>query len=135
MTDCIFCRIVRNELPSHKVYEDENVLAFLDINPLSPGHTLVIPKRHATDIFELEGEDAGALMRGAQKVARALIETIRADGINLLNSNKMAAGQVVFHYHMHIIPRFENDGVRLFTPERKHDVDLKELAEKIRKRL
>ena len=130
--NCIFCKIVKGEIPSNKVYEDDKTLAFLDINPVSRGHTLVIPKNHCTDIFDIEEEDAKAVISAAKKVADAVMRGLGAAGINLLNSNKKAAGQEVFHYHMHVIPRYENDGMRLFPQQKYKDEDFKGTAEKIR---
>lgn len=135
MNNCIFCKIIKGEIPSHKIYEDAQVFAFLDINPLNKGHTLIIPKKHTKDIFDIDHEDAQAIMSAAKKVAPALISSLGAQGINLLNSNGKDAGQVIFHYHMHVIPRYHEDGVRLFTPTRKHENNLEEIAEKIRSTL
>ncbi|MBS3067756.1 HIT family protein [Candidatus Micrarchaeota archaeon] len=135
MTDCIFCKIIKSEIPSSKVYEDEHTLAFLDINPVTKGHTLVIPKQHCTDIFDMKEEDAKAVMATAKKVASAVFHGLNASGVNLLNSNKKAAGQEVFHYHMHIIPRYENDGVRMFPHEKYKETDFKMTAERIKSNL
>ena len=114
MPDCIFCKIVRGELPSYKVYEDENTLAFLDINPVNPGHTLVIPKKHTTDIFEIEDGEWDAVMGVVRRVSHALEKSLRPTGINLAMNNRSGAGQVVFHAHVHIMPRFPNDGHELW---------------------
>ncbi|HEX6290790.1 MAG TPA: HIT family protein [Herpetosiphonaceae bacterium] len=115
--DCIFCRIARGEIPSHKVYEDEATLAFLDINPATRGHTLVIPKQHAPDIFSLPDDALAAAARTMQTVARILQQGLQPDGINVLQNNGPAAGQVVFHYHMHMIPRWEGDyALRMWKP-------------------
>lgn len=135
MENCIFCKIVTGELPSHKIYENQSVLAFLDINPITKGHVLIIPKKHAKDLFEISSEDAAAIMGAAKKIAPALMHVTSGTGVNLLNSNGKEAGQVIFHYHLHLIPRQSEDGVRLFTPTRKHDWDLKQLSEKIKKQL
>ena len=135
MENCIFCKIVHGEIPCHKIYENEKILAFLDINPITRGHTLIIPKKHATDLIEMNEEDASQIIMAAKKIAPALLKAVNASGINLLNSNGKEAGQVVFHYHLHLIPRQSDDGVRLFTPTRKHDGDLTEVGESIRKQL
>jgi len=107
--DCIFCKIIKGEVPAHKVYEDEHALAFLDINPNSVGHTLVIPKTHFEDIFALSEEVIPSLFEAVQKVAAAVKQATKADGINIAMNNGKAAGQDVFHSHFHIIPRHEGD--------------------------
>ncbi len=135
MDSCIFCKIIKGEIPSTKVYEDEYTFAFLDINPVTRGHTLVIPKQHCTDIFDMSEEDARAVMATAKKVANAAFQGLNASGVNLLNSNRKAAGQEVFHYHMHIIPRYENDGVRMFPIDKYKESDFKVTAEKITNKL
>lgn len=105
-SNCIFCKIVEGEIPSYKVYEDENVLAFLDISQVTKGHTLIIPKEHAKDIFELTEETAAKLFSAVPKIAKSIKQTYNPIGLNLLNNNGEAAGQSVFHYHMHFIPRY-----------------------------
>jgi histidine triad (HIT) family protein len=107
----IFSKIISGELPAFKVYEDEHVLAFLDINPIQPGHTLVVPKVASENALSAALEDLAHLMAVGQKLAKAIMETTGCDGINFLMNNGKAAGQVVFHTHLHIIPRFDNDGV------------------------
>ena len=113
MTDCIFCKIVKGELPCHKVYENDAVLVFLDINPLSLGHTLVIPKEHYETIFDMNEALSGEIMKAGWKIANVIKEIMIPDGMNLLQSNYKAANQIVPHFHLHLIPRFENDGLRL----------------------
>ena len=113
MTDCMFCQIVQGRAPCHQVYEDDEVLAFLDIFPVSPGHVLVIPKEHAVDIFDLEEASALAVARVARKVAYAVEETLRPDGLMVSQLNREAAGQTVFHYHMHLIPRAAGDSMAM----------------------
>ncbi len=134
--DCTFCAIVEGRSPAEVVFEDEETMAFMDIHPANPGHTLVIPKRHARDIYELNEETAAAVMRTAVKVAKAIKEALKPDGVNLLQSNGSAAGQVVPHFHMHIIPRWHGDGLRLARPPlvRKTAV-IKDTAAKIRAHL
>ena len=107
--DCIFCKIVAGEIPSHKVYEDDNSLAFLDISPSSRGHTLVIPKQHAASMDDISPESLAATMVSAQAVARILRSKLRPDGMNVFQNNGRAAGQEVFHYHLHLLPRWESD--------------------------
>jgi len=107
--DCIFCKIVAGQIPSHKVYEDETTLAFLDIHPATRGHTLVIPKEHVADLFAISPEAACAATRSTQVVARMLQHAVGPDGINVRQNNGSAAGQDVFHYHVHVIPRWQGD--------------------------
>lgn len=105
MDDCIFCKIVRGEIPNTTVFEDDDVLAFMDINPISKGHTLVIPKVHAENLYEIPGDTLTAIHRAAQKIARAMKNAIRPEGIACLQLNGEAVGQVVMHYHLHLVPR------------------------------
>lgn len=112
MTDphCVFCRIVRGELPSEKVFEDDAVLAFMDIAPIIKGHTLVIPKLHFERLFEVPPELLGRVMAVVQRIARAQVEGLGAHGVNIHQTNGACAGQTVPHVHFHVIPRFEGDG-------------------------
>ena len=105
MEDCIFCKIVKGELPSFKVYEDEKVFAFEDINPLAPGHTLVIPKAHAANIWEISQEDLAAVHAAAQKIGRAIRDALKPAGMATLQLNGRAVNQLVMHYHLHLVPR------------------------------
>jgi histidine triad (HIT) family protein len=110
--NCVFCKIVRGELPSFKVYEDEKTLAFLDIHPVSPGHTLVIPKANDTrNIFDVSAEDWQATTETARKVAHMLERAFSPDGVNIMMNNRPHAGQVVDHPHIHVIPRFKGDNL------------------------
>lgn len=132
MDNCIFCKIVKGEIPSYKIYEDEKTYAFLDINPVNPGHTLVIPKKHALDVFEIEESEWDAVMRTVQKVARALEKSLQPTGINLAMNNRSGAGQVVFHAHVHVMPRYPNDGHELWKGRPYQDGEASSAAEKIR---
>ena len=105
MTDCIFCKIIKGEVPSFKVYEDDKVFAFEDINPISEGHTLVIPKRHAQDLWEIPDEDLAALHLASKKIAKAISETLKPTGVACLQLNGRGVNQIVMHYHLHLIPR------------------------------
>lgn len=107
----IFSQIIAGDLPCYKVYEDEHVLAFLDINPIQPGHTLVIPKNPSIDGLSCPPEDLARIIIVGQKIAAALMDTTKCDGVNFLMNNGGAAGQKVFHTHLHIIPRMTDDGV------------------------
>jgi histidine triad (HIT) family protein len=120
-----FAKILRGEFPCYKVYEDDHVLAFLDIMPRSPGHTLVIPKAAARNILDISPEDYAHVARGAHRIARAAMAAFKADGITVQQFNEPAGGQVVFHLHMHVMPR--HDGVALLPPaSRKEDVEVLE---------
>lgn len=115
--DCLFCRIATGELPATKVAEDERTITFMDINPATRGHVLVIPREHATDLREVGPEDLAACFASAQRIASVMEERLGADGVNLLNSCGRAAWQTVFHFHVHVIPRYAADSLRLpWTP-------------------
>src|SRR5258707_271769 len=118
-TNNIFAKILRGEFPFHKVYEDDHVLAFLDIMPRSPGHTLVIPKAPARNILDITPEDFAHVARGAHKIAAAAMKAFKADGITLQQFNEAAGGQGVFHLHMHVMPRY--NGVALLPPARRNE--------------
>lgn len=120
MKDCVFCRIVAGELPSSKLWEDEEVLAFLDINPLARGHTLVIPKAHVETIFEISPDQMKALAAVLPKLAQAVKQATGAEGLNILQCNGRASGQDVPHLHFHLIPRSANDGLGFIWRARKY---------------
>lgn len=105
MEDCVFCKIVRGEIPCFKVYEDERVLAFEDINPISEGHTLIIPKNHAENLWEISPEDLTAIHLASQKLIQAIRDALGPDGVAVLQLNGRGANQVVMHYHLHLMPR------------------------------
>ena len=111
--DCLFCKIVAGELPATRVDEDERTIAFMDINPATRGHLLVIPKAHARDLLVVAPEDLAACAQAAQRLSALAIERLGASGVNLLNSCGAAAWQTVFHFHMHVIPRYDDDPLRL----------------------
>ncbi|MDX6670268.1 MAG: histidine triad family protein [Solirubrobacteraceae bacterium] len=111
--DCLFCKIVAGELPSTRVDEDDRTVAFMDINPATRGHALVIPREHARDLHEVSAEDLCATMAAAQRLAALARDRLDADGVNLLNSCGRAAWQTVFHFHVHVIPRYDDDPLRL----------------------
>ena len=115
--DCLFCKIVAGEVPSTKVDEDERTIAFMDINPATRGHALVIPREHHRDLLDVPDDDLAATMAAARRLAGRAVERLGADGVNLLNSCGRAAWQTVFHFHVHVIPRYEDDPLRLpWTP-------------------
>ncbi len=109
MEGCIFCKIVRGEIPCFKILEDDRVLSFADVNPINTGHTLIIPKRHAENIWEIDGEDLTAIHRASLKIARAMKISLNPDGIAILQLNGKSVNQVVMHYHLHLIPRKSTD--------------------------
>ena len=111
--DCLFCGIIAGDVPGQIVDSDERTVAFMDINPATRGHALVIPRAHARDVHDIDTEDLKAVAATAQTVAGRAIERLGAVGVNLLNSNGAAAWQTVFHFHMHVIPRYEDDPLRL----------------------
>jgi histidine triad (HIT) family protein len=111
--DCLFCKIVAGELPSQRVDEDEHTVAFMDIAPATRGHALVIPRRHAPDLLAIDPADLAATAQAAQRLARRAVPALGADGVNLINSCGAAAWQTVFHFHIHVIPRYEGDPLKL----------------------
>jgi histidine triad (HIT) family protein len=116
--NCLFCKIIAGEVPSQRVDEDERTVSFMDINPATRGHALVVPRAHFKDLREIDPEDLTAVAIAAQRLARKAVERFDADGVNLLNSCGAAAWQTVFHFHMHVIPRYDEDPLRLpWTPK------------------
>jgi histidine triad (HIT) family protein len=124
--DCIFCKIVAGEVPAEIVEEDERTIAFMDISPGTRGHMLVVPRRHARDVLEVEPEDLHASVDTAQRLARRAVERLGADGVNILNSRGAVAWQTVFHFHVHVIPRYEGDQLR--PPWTPSEADRDEIA-------
>ncbi len=116
MADCVFCRIVAGALPAAKVYEDEQTLAFMDIGAVNPGHVLVATKAHVENVFGLDDEQAAAVMRTVARVSRAVRDAFAPAGVNLFQANGRAAEQTVFHFHVHVLPRQEGDGMKLAWP-------------------
>ncbi|MCK9352021.1 MAG: HIT family protein [Candidatus Paceibacterota bacterium] len=112
MDNCLFCKIIRGEIPSTKVYEDENSFAFLSISPNNHGHTLVIPKKHFRNMLDMDEKTASDLALAVRKISKGVFEGSKAEGLNIIMNNESSAGQAVFHAHMHIIPRFTDDGLR-----------------------
>jgi histidine triad (HIT) family protein len=111
--DCLFCKILANEIPATIVDEDERTIAFMDINPANRGHALVIPRAHSTDLLSIEAQDLEAVAIAAQRLAGRAYERLGADGVNLVNSCGEVAWQSVFHFHIHVIPRYQDDPLRL----------------------
>ena len=128
--DCLFCKIVAGEVPSTRVHEDERTIAFMDINPATRGHLLVVPREHAADLLEIADGDLEACVRAARILAGRLTDRLDADGVNLLNSCGSVAWQTVFHFHMHVIPRYGGDPLQL--PWHPAPGDREEIAEAAR---
>lgn len=131
--DCIFCKIVARELPAEIVTEDDWTVSFMDINPWTRGHALVIPKVHAKDLLEIDESGLAATVKAAKSLAVAAKDNLGADGVNLLNSCGAAAWQTVYHFHLHVIPRYEGDPLRLpGQPMRPAEGELAEVAKELR---
>lgn len=132
MTDCIFCSIIAGEIPSTRVYEDDTCVAFLDINPVVPGHTLVVPKVHSPSFIETESEAVSGLGPVLQRVASACVKGIGAQGCTISTNNGAAAGQTVLHVHWHIIPRRTGDGLKLWPQKTYAQGEQEKVAASIR---
>ena len=133
MSDCIFCKIIAGEIPSSKVYEDDRVVAFLDISQVTPGHTLVVPKQHFRNLLEMDADSTSQLFARVPDIARKVMKATGAKGMNILNNNEEIAGQTVFHTHVHLAPRYdETDGLQISFEAHEPDFPaLAQLAEKI----
>lgn len=130
--NCVFCKILDGVIPSVKLYEDEEFVIILDIGPAAFGHALIIPKNHYANLYEMPEELLGKVMSLARVWGEKLVKALKADGLNLVQNNGLAAGQTVFHYHLHLIPRYEGDGVgELWTPGSLSEEQRKELVEKL----
>ncbi len=131
--DCIFCRIIAGEIPCYRVAENDDCLAFLDIEPAAKGHTLVIPKQHSQDLLDTSPDRLALVAQMVQQVAHQIDVTLEPDGINILQNNRSAAGQVVMHYHVHLIPRWNDDTVmQAWRPKLATQLDLNEIAAQLR---
>lgn len=133
MNDCIYCKIIAGELPSQKVYEDDIVVAFLDINPVNHGHTLVVPKEHFANLYETPDKILCHMMEVIKKLSITIKSAMGADGINLEMNNDPIAGQVIFHTHIHIVPRLEGDGLKHWPGTPYGEGEWEATAEKIKK--
>jgi histidine triad (HIT) family protein len=130
--DCLFCKIVAGEIPSHKIDEDDKTLAFMDINPWTRGHALVIPKAHSRNLYDIEPDDLAAMHATAQRVARRMRDRLASEGVNILQSSEPVAMQTIFHSHVHVIPRYGDDGLRLPAhPQAADHEELAQLAEEL----
>ena len=133
MDNCIFCKIANGEIPAATLYEDENFRVILDLGPASKGHALILPKSHAANIYELSDEMAAKAMVLAKKMATAMTEALKCDGFNIVQNNGECAGQTVFHFHIHLIPRYQNDNVGItWVPGKLTDEDKEEILSKVR---
>lgn len=129
---CVFCKIIAGEIPSFKVYENDYVLCFLDINASTDGHTLIVPKKHFENIFDLDETYAYEIIKAVKYVANLLKEKLNVSAVNVINNSGVLAGQTVMHFHIHVIPRYENDGVVISPKQTEPDFDkLKLILEKI----
>jgi histidine triad (HIT) family protein len=135
MKDCIFCKIIKKELPCYKIYEDDKFLAFLDIQPISKGHTLIIPKEHYNTFEETPVELLSEMIKVVNKVGIAIKKATKSDGFNIGLNNGEAAGQIIFHTHFHIIPRFNNDGLSTWPSVECSKEEFKEISENIKDNL
>jgi len=136
MSDCVFCKIVAGQIPSTRVFEDEHTLAFMDLGQVNPGHVLVAVKKHAANLLELDDLQAAAVARASTRVARAIRDAFGPAGLSVYQANGKVAGQTVFHYHVHLLPRHAADGMELTWPVKNPPREtLEGYAEKIRKRI
>ena len=133
MDNCIFCKIANGEIPAATLYEDEEFRVILDLGPASKGHALILPKSHAANIYELSDEMAAKAMILAKKIATVLTDALKCDGFNIVQNNGECAGQTVFHFHIHLIPRYQNDNVGITSvPGKLTDEDKEEILSKVR---
>jgi histidine triad (HIT) family protein len=131
--DCIFCKVLRGEIPGERVYEDEHAIGVMDINPWTRGHAVVFPRKHAADLFEIDDEELGHVAVAAKRLATTMRDRLDCDGVNLLQSNGRAAWQTIFHLHVHVIPRYDDDPLELPTqPRPAEPEELAEVAREIR---
>jgi histidine triad (HIT) family protein len=133
MADCLFCGIVEGSVPSQRIDSDERTVAFMDIAPATPGHALVIPRAHAADLMEISDEDLTATMLAARRLAMRMKEVLEPDGFNILNTCGAAAWQTVFHFHVHVVPRYDDDPLKLpWVPSEGDQDEIASIAEKLR---
>ena len=134
--DCVFCSIIAGDIPAIKVYEDIETLSFMDINPGNPGHLLVIPKQHYRNIFDIPPETAGKIMQVGANLAGVIREVLNPDGLNLFQSSEAAAFQSVFHFHLHLLPRWEGDSLLLpWTPQPGDMDEIRKVATQLQEHL
>jgi histidine triad (HIT) family protein len=132
-SECLFCGIVAGDVPAQIVDSDEHTVAFMDINPATPGHALVVPRKHSTDLMDVLDEDLERTMIAARRLARRMEETLEPAGYNILNACRPAAWQTIFHYHLHVIPRYDDDPLKLpWIPRGAEPEEIAEIAGRIR---
>lgn len=135
MNDCIFCKIILKEIPADFIYENDHIVAFLDIRPVAVGHTLVVPRRHFRDVFDTPSEVLSEVATKIPKIARALLDATGSHAFNIGVNTGAEAGQIIFHNHWHLIPRYKNDGLHHWPHKENAPEDLRALAEKVREEL
>lgn len=132
MIDCIFCKIAIGEISANKIYEDDNLLAFLDVMPVRPGHALIIPKKHFATILTATDDVSSKIIALSKKIGKKMIEELNADGFNIINNTNSAAGQKIFHVHLHVIPRYENDGLEPWPQKKYNPGQAEDIAAKLK---
>ncbi|MBU0649219.1 HIT family protein [Patescibacteria group bacterium] len=135
MDNCLFCKIIKGEIPSEKVYEDDDFIAFLDINPVTPGHTLVVPKQHSDNVLDTDDEILEKMAKVLKKISHAVCQGLETQSFNLHQNSGKLSGQVVPHLHWHIVPRYEDDGLKIWPGKPYLEGEEKIVAEKIREAL
>lgn len=130
--DCVFCKIIKGEIPCYKIFEDEKTLAFLDISKDAVGHTLVVPKKHVESLVEISEEVLNQTMKIAQKISKHYIENCGFDGVQIINNCGSSAGQSVMHFHIHVIPRKKDDGLNGWSYNKSFEMDLEKIAKKLK---
>lgn len=133
--DCVFCKIIKGEIPAQKVYENDKIFAFLDIRPINPGHVLVVPREHHANLLETPDDVLSDMITRTKKIAGAIMKAVNADGFNVGINTKPAAGQAVFHTHLHIIPRFKTDGLKHWPGKKLPKEEMQKVQEAIQKEL
>lgn len=134
MNDCIFCKIINGDIPSATIYENEEFKVILDRFPANEGHVLILPKQHSANIFEIDSEQAGRLFVLATKIAREMKNILGFEHLNVMQNNGIVAGQTVFHFHLHLIPRYENDGITIaYKPMDLTDAQIEDMRKKLEK--
>ena len=133
--DCIFCKIIAGEIPSFKVYEDENILAFLDIAPVNPGHTLIVPKKHYINMEEIPEGELVRLAIAIKKIGKAMKDNLRAEGYNIMENNDPISGRIVPHLHFHVIPRRQGDDLHLWSQGKYKEGEAEEVVKKIKDKI
>lgn len=133
--NCVFCKIISGEIPSHTIYEDDEFKVILDVSPATKGHALILPKKHYADIYEIEEETAGNAMKLAKRLASQMTKVLKCDGFNILQNNHEVAGQTVFHFHMHLIPRYpgaKNSDILRYDHENFTAEELKQICDELK---